>query len=73
VEWYAPDFIKVAIVKDKKILILVIEPLNCVCLTLGEVPDVTKLEHVNLIFPILVHRGNQDAALVHKTPFSLKF
>lgn len=66
-----PYFVKVAIVKSQKILVLVVQALYSVCLAFGEIPDVTVSELIDLVFSILVHGRDKDTALVHNTPLSL--
>lgn len=51
---YRPNFVEVAIIEDKQILILVIQTLDCMRLTFRKVPNVTILKDVNLVLAVLV-------------------
>jgi hypothetical protein len=63
--------IKVAFVKGKQVLVLVIETLDGVSLSLGEVPDVTDVEGRDLVASLIINSANQDGAIVDNAPFSL--
>lgn len=66
-----PDLVKVTLVKDQEELVLVLETLDGVGEALGEVPDVTVLEGVDLVGAVLVDGGELDASLVDDSPLGL--
>ena len=66
-----PNLLKVTIVESKEILVLIIQALDVVRDTLGEVPDVSSLEDVGSESPILIYTSEEKRAVVNETPFSL--
>jgi len=66
-----PNFVKVCLVKDEEELVLIIEPLNGVGCSFGEIPDVAIIELLYLIPSKLVHSRDEDGAGIHKSPFCL--
>ena len=60
------------IVESNEGLILIIETLDGVCRSLGEVPDIALLERVDGVVSVLVDSGNQHSAGVDVTPLSLQ-
>lgn len=67
-----PDLFKVAIVKDKEVFVLFIQALYIVRNTLGEVPDVSRVELLSGETPILIDSREEERSVVDETPFSLK-
>lgn len=67
----SPDSVKITIVEDQKELVLVIQSLNSMGGPLGEVPDITDVEGVDLVLTVLVYSRDDDPPSVHKSPFSL--
>ena len=70
--WSLPNLVKVGIVKDQEVFILLVESLDRVGGALGEVPDVTIVEILNLVSTEFIDSGNLDGATVDNTPFSLE-
>lgn len=68
----SPDLFKVAIVKDKEVFVLIIQALYIVRNTLGEVPDVSRVELLSGETPILIDSREEERSVVDETPFSLK-
>lgn len=66
-----PDLLKVTIVKDKEIFVLVIQALDVVGNTLGEVPDITSIQDLGCPAAILVNSRQEKGAFIDETPFSL--
>lgn len=66
-----PDLFKVTIVKDKEILVLLIQTLNVVRNTLREVPDVSRVELLGGEASILIHSSEEERSVVDETPFGL--
>lgn len=65
---YLPNLVEVRVVKNQEELVLILQPLNGVGNTLGEVPNVAKVERLDLVSAELVHDGNTDGAGVDKAP-----
>lgn len=63
-----PRRLEIPIIKDKKILILLCQPLDNMRLTLGEIPGIASIQHLDLIPPILVHSADSHLAVVHVAP-----
>lgn len=68
---YSPRGIKVGVVKHQEKLVLVLETLDRVGGTLGEVPDVAVVEGLELGGALLVNDGDEDGSGVDKAPFGL--
>lgn len=66
-----PSFIEVSIVKDQEVLVLIIQALDGMCGTFGEVPNITNVESVDLVFTILINGRDDYSSGVYKAPFSL--
>lgn len=66
-----PDSVKITIVEDQEKFILILQALNSVGGSLGEVPDITDVESVDLVLAILVHSRDNNFPGVHESPFSL--
>lgn len=60
------------IVESDEGLVLMIETLDSVRRSLGEVPDIALLERIDSIVSVLVDSGNQHSAGVDVTPLSLQ-
>lgn len=60
------------IVESNEGLILIIETLDGVRRSLGEVPDITLLERIDGVVSVLIDSGNQHAASIDVTPLSLQ-
>lgn len=69
--YHPPDLLEIAIIKGKQVLVLVIETLNVVGNTLGEVPDVTGLQHLSREASILINTSEKERSIVNKSPLSL--
>jgi hypothetical protein len=69
--YHPPDLLKVAIVKGKQVLVLIIQALDVVGNALGEIPDVTGLQHFSREASILINTSEKERAIVDKSPFSL--
>ena len=50
----SPNSIEITIVECQEVFILVLEALDCMRLTFGEVPDVAISEFFNLVLSILI-------------------
>ena len=68
---YEPNFVEVGLVKDQKIFILLIQTLDGVSSSLGEVPDIAVVELLNLIPAELIHSADEDPACIDESPFGL--
>lgn len=66
-----PDLLKVTIVKYKQILILIVQTLDIMSNTLGEVPNVSRFELLSGESAILINSSEKQGSVVDKTPFSL--
>lgn len=60
------------IVESDESLVFIIETLDGVRRSLGEVPDITLLERIDGVVPVLIDGGYQHAAGVDVTPLSLQ-
>lgn len=60
------------IVEGDKGLVLIIETLDGVGRSLGEVPDITLLERIDGVVSVFIDSGNQHPAGVDVTPLSLQ-
>ena len=65
------DLVKIAVVENEKELVFVLEALDRVRNSLGEVPDIAVVEFLCLVYTVFIYGSHQNAALVHNTPFSL--
>lgn len=65
------DGVKVAIVENEKVLVLILQALNRVSDTLGEVPDIADFESINFILAIFIDGRYNDRAGIDEAPFSL--
>jgi hypothetical protein len=63
-----PRRLKVPIIKDERILVLLRQPLDNMCLTLGEVPDIAFIQHLDLVAAVLVHGADGHLAVVSVAP-----
>jgi hypothetical protein len=63
-----PDFVKIGVIKDQEKLVLVAQALHSMCHALGEIPNVTIVERLNLVSSELVDSRNQDGSRVHEAP-----
>lgn len=68
---HSPDLFKVTIIKSEQIFILIIESLNIVRYTLGEIPNISSLELLSCETTILVNAGEKKASVVDEAPLSL--
>lgn len=64
--------VEICLVKDKKILVLLFETLDGVSGTLGEVPDITIVELLNLVLAIFVDGRDQNRSVIYDTPLGLE-
>lgn len=62
--------VEVSVIEGEEIFILVAETLQSVGFAFREIPDITRLELFDLIFPVLVDCRQQKLASVHVSPFS---
>ena len=46
--------------------------LNSMCTAFRKVPNITNLELIHLIIPILIHSRNQNFSSIDKSPFCLR-
>lgn len=69
---FLPNLVKVRIIEDKEVLILILESLNGMRDTLGEVPDVAVVECLYLVPPQLVDGRDEDGTRVDEPPFRLR-
>ena len=53
-----PDFVKIGVIKDQEKLVLIAQALHSMCHALGEIPNVTIVERLNLISSELVDSRN---------------
>lgn len=60
------------IVESDEGLVLIIETLDSVCTSLGEVPDIALLERIDGVVSVLIDSGNQHATGIDVTPLSLQ-
>lgn len=70
-ELHSPSLAKVAIVKGEEILVLFIQPLQRMCLALGEIPNIPVAKSLDLILSVLVDGRHEDGTLVYNSPFRL--
>lgn len=63
--------VEICLVKDKKILVLFFETLDGVSGTLGEVPDITIVELLNLVLTIFIDGRDQNGPVIDDTPLGL--
>lgn len=68
---YLPDLLKVTVIKGQEVLVLLIQSLNVVRNTLGEVPDVTGIKLLGREAAVLVDSAEKKRSIVDKTPFGL--
>ena len=66
-----PCGIEVAIVKCEKILVFVIEALDCVRLPLGKIPYIAHLQFVYATLTIFVNCGYKNGPVVNVAPLGL--
>ncbi len=64
-----PDFVKVCLVKHQEKLVLILEALDGVRNTFWKVPDVAKVQLLDLVPAVLVHGRDEDGAGVDDAPF----
>jgi hypothetical protein len=65
-----PRRFKIPIIKDKKILVLLRQTLDDMRFTLGEIPDIAFVQHLDLVAAVLVHSADSHLAVVQVTPLS---
>lgn len=63
------NFVKVTIIEGKEVLVLVIQPLDCVRDILREVSNIAWKRFRNLIGSIRINRRDRDSASVKEAPF----
>lgn len=66
-----PDFLKVAIIEGEKVFVLIFQTLDVMSNTLGEVPDIPRIELFGSESTVLVNSSQEKRSVVNKTPFSL--
>lgn len=66
---HSPDFLKVTVVESEEVLVLIVQSLDVVGNTLGEIPDVTGLELLGGKATVLVNAAEKKRAVVDETPF----
>ena len=66
-----PRSVEVALVKDEKVLILILETLDGMGYTLREVPDVAVSQLLSLVHAIFVYSRHEHLAFVDNAPFGL--
>jgi hypothetical protein len=59
------------VVENDEGFVLIIETLDRVCRSLGEVPDIAHIEGIDLVVTVLVNGGDHHAAGIDVGPFSL--
>lgn len=62
---------KLTIVESDESLILIIETLESVGRSLGEVPDISLLESIDSVVSVLIDSGNNETAGIDVTPLGL--
>jgi hypothetical protein len=68
---HIPALLEVAVVKGEEILILIVQALDVVSYSLGEVPDITSLEDIGLESTVLINTGEQEGSIVDESPLGL--
>lgn len=66
-----PNLFKVTVIKGKKVFVLIFQPLDIVGHTLGEVPDVPRVELLGGEATVLVDATQEKGSIIDKPPFSL--
>lgn len=61
---YSPNFLKVTIIEDQKVLILIVKALHVVRNTFREIPDVAFFQLFGRELAIFIHTGKQERARV---------
>ena len=66
-----PDFLKVTVIESKKVFVFVLQTLDIMGNTLGEVPDVSRVELLSGESTVFVNTSEEKRSVVDKAPFSL--
>ena len=69
---YSPSLVEISIIKRQEELVLVVESLYSVGDTLGEVPNVSKVEFLYLVASKLIDGRDEDRSCIDETPFRLR-
>jgi len=67
-----PNLFKVTVIKGKKVFVLIFQALDIMSNTLGEVPDVPRVELLGLKSAVLVNSSEEKRSIVEEAPFSLR-
>lgn len=68
---HLPDFLKVTVIKGQEVLVLLVQSLDVVRNTLGEVPDVTCIKLLGSEAAVFVDSAEKKRSIVDKAPFGL--
>lgn len=68
---HLPGLVKVTLIKDQEELVVIVKPVDSVGNTLGEVPNVTVAELLDLVDAILINSRDNHSACIHEAPFGL--
>lgn len=66
-----PNLLKVAVIEGQKVFVLIVQTLNIMSDTLGEIPDISLLEFLSKESTIFVDTGEKKRSVVNETPFGL--
>jgi hypothetical protein len=70
-KWNIPNLLKITVIKSEEVLILIVQTLNIMRYTLGEIPYITRFKNLGSKATVFINTGQQERAIVDKSPLGL--